>query len=61
LGLTKSDRLIWQNKAWIARYTSLRPKDIDEMELGQFVVFTNMLKELIKAENNPKGSSDDVG
>jgi len=31
------------------------------MELGQFVVFTNTLKELIKAENNPKGSSDDIG
>jgi hypothetical protein len=45
------DRNHWQTVAWICRYTSLRPKDIDDLTPNQLRVFADKLSDILTKES----------
>lgn len=45
------DRKHWQTVAWICRYTSLRPSDIEELTCNQLAVFADKLSEILSKES----------
>ena len=44
----------WRLIAWITRYTSLRPKDVLDMNMDDLTLFVESLEEIIKAESGVK-------